>query len=806
MKNELSFKTTTLSPEMRADLLLQEMSVQEKMSQLVCHFPRTLDFSDLETNHPLGVGQISCLEIRAFDTLADASRFTRQVQQTVISLSPHRIPAILHMEGLCGAYIPGAASFPSGIGRAASWNLELEEQIGRIVARQEQAIGITQTFAPVLDISRDSRMGRQGETYGEDPTLAAALGAAMTRGLQAASIDGRHTDAVAKHFLGFHQGEAGIHGAHCDIPPRLLREVFAKPFQAAISEAGLMGIMPCYGSINSEPVSSSHAILTGLLRDEMGFSGVTVSDYCAIMNIHGVQKVCENFTEAGLAALSAGMDMELHFQKCYNDELAGWFSDGRADMAILDRAVRRVLTAKFRMGLFEHPFGLESAELTKIFSLPGDRMISYQSALQSLVLLKNNGVLPIDRNIRKIALIGYHAGTARALFGGYTHFSMREGLYAATATMAGVKSGNDQAQAGIDTYPGSNIQIEPAACEDLLKILAPQAPSVHEQLVRCLPEIEITYSYGYPYVGDDASGHDEALAAAASADLVILTLGGKHGTSSIASMGEGLDSTDINLPVCQEVLIEKLAVLGKPMIGIHFNGRPISSDAADKHLSAILEAWNPAEAGTDAIVDVLTGVAGPGGKLPVSVAYKGGQIPVYYNHPNGSGFHQGESIGLSDYVDCPHRPRYSFGHGLSYTSFAYTGLKIDRQEVNPNGKLEISLVVTNTGAQCGDEVVQLYISDRYASVTRPNMELAGFKRVTLMPGESWKLLFSLEMSQLAFVDRSDRWKVEAGDFDIKIGSSSQDIRLEGNFMVTDDQYIDGRTRSFYAKTFSKPAT
>ncbi|HAL73782.1 MAG TPA: beta-glucosidase [Clostridiales bacterium] len=797
MNHQELYRDPALSPVTRADLLLAELSIAEKISQLNCYFPREFNFTDLPEAYPQGVGQISCLQMRALNTLDEAAAFAHEVQEKAMGLSPHHIPAILHMEGLCGAYIPGATSFPSGIGRASGWDPALEEQIGRIVARQESALGITQTFAPVLDVSRDSRMGRQGETYGEDPTLAATLGTALTRGIQGTCLQGRNSESVAKHFLGFHQGEGGIHGAHCDIPDRTLREIFAKPFQAAISEASLRGIMPCYGSINGEPVSASQAILTRLLRDEMGFEGITVSDYCAIMNIFSVQKVCESYTAAGLRAMSAGMDMELHFQKCYNDELASWFTTGRADLAILDRAVRRVLTAKFRMGLFENPFGLQGDALRNMFFQPGDQAVTRRSALQSLVLLKNDGVLPLRPGIRKIAVIGYHAGTARAMFGGYTHFSMREGLYAYLSTMAGVKE-NSSERPAMATYPGSNVQIEPDGLEALLNILAPEVKSLLQQLQVSLPQTEIVYSYGYPYIGDDQSGHETALTAAADADLVILTLGGKHGTSSIASMGEGLDTVDINLPPCQELFIEKLAALGKPAVGIHFNGRPISSDIADKHLNAILEAWNPAEMGAPAIVDVLLGVHSPSGRLPVSVAYCAGQIPVYYNHPNGSSFHQGESIGLQDYIDRPHKPRYPFGFGLSYTRFHYSDLTLSATGIAADGLAIISLQVQNTGDRPGTEVVQLYISDRYASMTRPCQELAGFARVELQPGEIKRVEFKLEMSQLAFLDEKMRWKVEAGDIDVRVGSSADDIRLTGSFRIMNDGYIDGRTREFYA--------
>lgn len=800
---EKKYMDETLSPKERAQALLAEMSVEEKMGQVVCHLPAKLsEYEELEKNYPHGVGQISCLEMRGLDSLEDAVRLQREVQERVMALSEHHIPAIFHMEGLCGAFIQDAVSFPSGIGRASTWDPALEEKVGEIVGRQERAAGITHTFAPVLDISRDSRMGRQGETYGEDPTLASAMGVAFTKGLQEEKTDGRSTEAVAKHFLGFHASAGGIHGTDAKLSERELVEIYGKPFQAAITEAGLKGIMPCYCSINGEPVSASKEIMTELLREKMGFEGVTVSDYCAVSNIHNVQKVCESETEAGLRAMEAGMDMELHFKKCFNEELGEWFESGRADIAILDRAVERILEAKFRMGLFEHPFALTGEALKKEYYREADRKIPLQSAEESLVLLKNDGTLPISGRVKRIAVIGYHASTARIFYGGYTHFSMAEGQLAAIATMAGLQTEKGQ-ETEMKTIPGTPIQDDEPKFEKLLMKQNPRVKSLYEQLKESMPETEVTYAFGYHFAGNDSRGHAEALEAAKNADLVIVTLGGKHGTSSIASMGEGIDSSEINLPPCQEEFLEKLAQLKKPVVGVHFNGRPLSSDAAHRCCNAILEAWNPAEMGAEAIVNALLGRYNPGGKLPLSVAYTSGQIPVYYNHPNGSCYHQGESIAFSNYVDMPHTPRYYFGHGLSYTAFSYSDLVLDKKEVEGCGEIVISLDVENIGALSGDEVVQLYIRDRFASMTRPVMELAGFRRIRLQPGEKKTVRFTVQLSQLAFLDRRMRWKVEAGDMDVLVGSSSADIRLQDSFRITSDHYCDGKTRGFYAKTEEK---
>ncbi len=734
---EKMYQDVNRTPQERAAALLAELNLDEKMAQVNCIFPFGESYNDMEkiaADTPFGIGEVSTLEMRRIGTLEEAARWQRDVQRIVMENSPHHIPAVFHMEGLCGAFIQDTASFPAGIGRGAGFDTGLEERIAETVSRQESACGITHILAPVLDISRDSRMGRQGETYGEDPALASALGAAYTRGIQKGETAGRRTESVAKHFLAFHNSQGGIHGTHSDTPARLLREIYGKPFQAAIAESGLKGIMPSYNSINGEPVSASRTLLNGLLREEMGFDGLCVSDYGAVGNVHQVQHVGEDAVEAGLLCMQAGM-------------------------------------------------------------------VSLQSARESLVLLKNNGALPLKEadHRKKIALIGPHADCARKFFGGYTHLCMMESTYAVANSIAGV-SGVVQADAAtIRTVPGTNIQSDETEVFDaILRRQKPACRSLLEEMRARLPEAEICYAYGYPVAGADESRFAEALQAVNEADLVILTLGGKHGTCSMASMGEGVDASNINLPPCQEAFIRKAAESGKPLIGVHFDGRPISSDAADAYLDAILEAWSPAECGAEAVVDALIGAYNPGGKLPVSVAYHAGQIPIYYNHPYGSAWHQGESIGFVNYVDLPHTPRYYFGHGLSYTTFSYSDLWISEREIDARGSVRIGAEVSNTGGCEGEEVVQLYLTDRYASMTRPVKELAGFTRISLKPGEKKRVVFEVQASLTAFLDRDMRWKIEKGEIGVEIGSSSEDIRLTGAYSVKNDAWIEGRDRTFYA--------
>ncbi|MDE7353310.1 MAG: glycoside hydrolase family 3 C-terminal domain-containing protein [Acetatifactor sp.] len=800
---EKQYLDITKAPQERAAALLEEMSLEEKMAQVNCIFPFGEQYDDMgkiSESTSLGIGEVSTLEVRRIETLEEAAGWQRRVQKIVMKNSPHHIPAIFHMEGLCGAFIQDTTSFPAGIGRGSGFDPELEEKIAEIVSRQEAACGITHVLAPVLDISRDSRMGRQGETYGEDPALASAMGAAYTRGIQKGENAGRRTESVAKHFLSFHNSQGGIHGTHSDTPSRLLREIYAKPFQAAIAESGLKGIMPSYNSINGEPMSASYTLLKTLLRDEMGFEGICISDYGAISGVHHVQHVGESEAEAGLLCMEAGLDVEMPSTAGYGDELKRKFESGETDPALLDRAVLRVLTAKFRMGLFEHPYALEGKELKEAVCHEKDREVSLQSAKESLVLLKNNGILPLKGDKKKIALIGPHADCARKFFGGYTHMCMMESTYAIANSIAGV-SGVVQADADkIKTIPGTNIQSdETEEFDAILRRQKPECKSLLEEMRSRMPEMEIIYAYGYPIAGADESCFEEALRAVKEADAVILTIGGKHGTCSMASMGEGVDASNINLPPCQETFIRKAAELGNPLIGVHFDGRPVSSDAADECLDALLEAWSPAEAGAEAVADALFGKYNPGGKLPVSVAYHAGQIPLYYNHPNGSAWHQGESIGFVNYVDLPHTPRYCFGYGLSYTTFAYSDLKISEKEIDAQGSVRVEAAVCNTGECEGDEVVQLYLIDRYAGMTRPVKELAGFKRVTLKPGEKKTVAFEVAASQMAFLDRDMRWKIEKGSIGVEIGSSSEDIRLTGEYLVKNDGWIEGRNRAFYAK-------
>ena len=413
---EARYLDASLAPEERAKDLLGRLSLEEKMAQTVSIYPNAvfMGMDSVEASKKdcmYGIGTVSTLEMRMLSTLEDVKEYQRRMQDMIMEQSPHHIPAIFHMEGLCGGFIQDNMSIPAGINRAASFDPELERELGKMVSHQEKAVGITQVLAPVLDISRDSRMGRQGETYGEDPTLAAAMGSAFAAGVQQDErSDGLRADAVAKHFLGFHNSLGGIHGADSMTSPRLMQEIYGKPFQAAIAESNLRGVMPCYCTFDGEAASTSKKMLTELLRGEMGFDGLCVSDYSAVENAHNVQGLYESLAETGLRAMDAGMDMEWPKKSAYNDELKDWFAQGKADIAILDELVERILTAKFRMGLFEHPYSLEGEELMLDVLVGYPRDVGIEIAVRSmgaeLVICDEIGGIPDAHAILRAANCG----------------------------------------------------------------------------------------------------------------------------------------------------------------------------------------------------------------------------------------------------------------------------------------------------------------------------------------------------------------------------------------------------------------
>ena len=615
---------------------------------------------------------------------------------------------------------------------------------------------------------------------------------------------------TGKHFLGYAFSEGGLNQASNPIPARELREVYAKPFQAAITEANLQSIMNSYGTIDGELVIKSKHILNNLLRDEMGFEGLVVSDYMSVKRAVDLD-TSENPLTAGIESLQAGLDVELPFPYGYTKALIKAVDEGKLDVATIDQALRRVLIAKFKLGLFDNPYARQET-LADVYDTQKARAHSLKVAHELIILLKNEGILPLSKKTNKIAVIGPHANSLRLLFGGYTHAAMVDvglsGAYADMMVGLDLGGGEDDPFGGLlgakvdlpPYYEGSKIRQQPAIVEDTLKMMiGHKTPTILAAIKAKCPNAEIAYEKGCDIAGTNRAGFAAALAAAKSADVVILTVGGKFGTGNNSTIGEAVDGSKIGLPGIQEEFARLIFETETPAVLVHMDARPLSSDFIAGNYPAILENWFPGETGGEALADVLFGDYNPAGRLAVTAARDAGQIPVYAMHRNGDSYRKRGDGYSNRYVDGSTQPLFYFGQGLSYTTFEYSNLSVDKK-VEADGTIHLSVDIQNTGTRDGEEVVQVYVRDEKASMLRPGMELAGFKRVGLKAGETRKIHFYMKADQFAFLDVDMKWIVEAGKMTVQVGSSSVDIRLSDTFDIEDTAYIDGKKRGFFART------
>jgi beta-glucosidase len=794
------YKDPALTPRQRAEDLLARMTVDEKIAQLQC----TMVIGDpagAAKNFPNGIGSAV-----PFGTAQEPGGVAENNENVVKAFSANRlgIPPLLHVEAVTGVVSPGGTTFPSAIGLGAAFNPETVGDMADTIRGQMLAVGYRHALSPVMDVSRDPRWGRIGETYGEDPALCAAMSVAFTRGLQGGDIrDG--AIATGKHFLGYGLGDGGLNMASNPIPGRELREVYAKPFQAAITEGGLRGVMNSYGTIDGEMIIGSKHILTDLLRGEMGFEGLLVSDYMSLerlVNYH----LLENLDEAGVRALKAGLDMEYPLPHGYGGNLAEAVNEGRLDMAEIDRSVTRVLMAKFELGLFDDP----SPRYDTLGAAYGDPIHlerSLRAARESIVLLKNDGVLPLSGDTKTIAVLGPHGDSIRLLFGCYTlpagmEMQMSNSMAGDMAGMDGMEDligAGGATQAPPETYPNSDVLRERGDVRMVLQMMFGQStPTILGSIKAKCPGARVIYARGCDIAGDDRGGFAEAVEAAKQAEAVIMTIGGKYGWGSNCTIGEGIDRDDIGLTGIQEEFARTIIETGKPVVVVHMDARPISSAYIKEHAAAILENWFPGSTGGQAIADVLFGGYNPAGRMPVTAARNAGQIPVYCGQKNGNAYYAKDTQGaLNRYVEGTTEPLFYFGEGLSYTTFAYENLSVTPQ-TDAEGVIDISFDIINTGGRDGGEVAQLYVSDEHASMLRPAREFAGCKRLFIKAGERAAVGFTVRADQFALIDQDMNWCVEAGRMKVFVGASSQDIRLTGGFDITETRRIDSRKRGFYA--------
>lgn len=761
--------------EERVKDLLNQMTLDEKIAQLGSYWSYEIlengEFSTQKASKLLnfGIGQITRPGGATGFSPKQTAKLVNEIQKFLVNKTRLGIPAFIHEECLSGYMTKGATIFPQMIGIASTWQPELCEQMTSRIRDQMKTLGIHQGLSPVVDVTRDPRWGRTEETFGEDPYLVLSMGVSYVKGLQSDNIK-NGVVATLKHFVGYGVSEGGMNWAPAHIGERELREIFLLPFEAAIKEGKAKSVMNAYHELDGIPCGASKKLLRNVLRDEWNFDGIVVSDYFAINSIMDYHKVASDKEQAAIKALTAGIDVELPAFDCYKEPLKKAVESGKLPITFVDDAVKNILRLKFEMGLFENPF-VDLEKVPENLDLAEDRKLAYEIAVKSLVLLKNDGILPLIRDnypIKKVAVIGPNANSARNLTGDYTYLTHLETLEQdafGTSAMKGIEFSESE-------LPITTIY------EALKEKLIPLG-------------IEVSYSKGCEINDKDKSYFTEAVNLAKSSDVAILVLGDKSGLTKDCTTGESRDSSTLKLPGVQLELLREIKKTNTPIILVLVTGRPYSLEWADKHVSAILEAWLPGEEGGNAIADIIIGNRIPGGKLPISFPYHAGQIPVFYNHkPSG-----GRSHWWGDYVDYPTKPLYPFGYGLSYTTFEYSNLAITVEETN----VFISCEVKNIGQFEGEEVVQLYINDEVASVTRPVKELKGFKRINLKPNETKKITFELPIEVLAFCDENMKFVVERGDFKVLIGSSSEDIRLKGNFFIQDNIFVDETNKKFFTK-------
>ncbi len=794
------YKNPSLSAEERTQDLLSRMTLEQKIDQLTCLVTIEPEIPDFKKYVPAGIGHVG-----AFTTASCVEKiaeYVYQLQKFLTQETELGIPALIHCEASAGAQFTEADVFPSAIAQASTFEPELIGRMAEIIRRQMLEVGFRQALSPVVDIARDPRWGRVTETYGEDAALTSAMASAFVKGIQTDDLR-EGIAATAKHYVGHGITEGGINMGRNMVSARDLKEIHCKPFQSAITEAGMRGVMCSYCSMNGEPVVASKTLLTDILRDDMGFEGIVVSDYVAVDRLVDPFCVTDSFEEAGKLAIKAGLDVEYPRPKGFTYAMKEAVAAGELPMEVIDRAVKRVLKLKFELGLFENPYPNIEA-LKKTLHCKETETLNEELASKSFILLKNeHKLLPLSRNIKKIAVLGPHGDNVRSYFGTFS--------YPAALDMSLAREEDGQAfeEPGLiiydieQSYVGQIREVSPRIGKRIRREF-PAVRSLYHALLEYLPDSQVVYAQGINCAGSDVAGMEEALRAAADADVVILTLGGKNGWGITSTVGEGVDSTDIDLPGRQEEFARRVYELHKKTVVLHFDGRPLSNAYVASHFDAILEVWQPGVMGGQALCKTLFGESNPGGRLPVTAARNAGQLPVYYGLPRGSGYvaagHTGMIRNKNGYINDTAYPLYYFGHGLSYTTFHYSDARIDRTKVTAKDVMNISVAVENTGDVAGDEVVQLYFTDQTASMVRPTMELAGFKRIFLNPGEKKEVTFQMQVSQMAFLDRDNHWVVEKGAVTFSLGASCVDIRETLQAEVTESALVDERTRGFYAQT------
>lgn len=754
-----AYKDRCLSIDIRLSDLLSRMTLEEKVGQLLC--PLGWEMYEIHGSevHPSGkfkqlikernVGMLWATyraDPWTKKTLANglnpemAAKAGNALQKYVMENTRLGIPMFLAEEAPHGHMAIGATVFPTGIGMAATWSPELVKEVGQVIAKEIRSQGGHISYGPVLDLTRDPRWSRVEETFGEDPVLSGILGASMVDGLGGGNLSQKYaTIATLKHFLAYAVPEGGQNGNYASVGIRDLHQNFLPPFRKAI-DAGALSVMTSYNSIDGIPCTSNHYLLTQLLRNEWKFRGFVVSDLYSIEGIHESHFVAPTKENAAIQSVTAGVDVDLGGDAYTN--LCHAVQSGQMDKTVIDTAVCRVLRMKFEMGLFEHPY-VDPKIAAKTVRRKEHIELARKIAQSSITLLKNeNSILPLSKTINKVAVIGPNADNRYNMLGDYTA-----------------------------PQEDSNVK------------------TVLDGILTKLSPFRVEYVRGCAIRDTTVNEIEQAIEAARRSEVVIVVVGGssardfktsyketgaavaEEGSVSDMECGEGFDRASLSLLGRQQELLESLQKTGKPLIVVYIEGRPLEKNWASEYADALLTAYYPGQEGGNAIADVLFGDYNPSGRLPISVPRSVGQIPVYYNK---------KAPRNHDYVEVSSSPLYSFGYGMSYTTFEYSDLQVVQKSARC---FEVSFKVKNTGKYDGEEVSQLYMRDEYASVVQPMKQLKHFERFHLKKGEEKKVTFVLTEEDFFLVNYTLKKVVESGTFQVMIGSSSDDIRLEKSISV-----------------------
>jgi len=709
----------TRNVEQRVNALLAQMTLEEKLGQL-----QQLDGEGNGNFRPEHLELIRKGLLGSTLNVRGAQR-TNQVQRVAMNESRLKIPVLFGFDVIHGY----RTIFPIPLAEASSWDPALAERSAAVAAQEANNVGLRWTFAPMVDIARDPRWGRITEGAGEDPFLGAAFARARVRGFQGDDYSAADKVlACAKHYVAYGAAEGGRDYNTTDLSENTLREIYFPPFKAAV-DAGVGTLMSAFNAINGVPASANAFTLTKVLRDEWKFDGFVVSDYTSVKELinHGI---AANEEEAAAAALNAGVEMEM-VSRSYNAFGPKLLQQNKISMARIDEAVRRILRIKFRLGLFDKPYTDEAREPNSLLR-PESMRLAREIAGRSMVLLKNDReTLPLSKSVGSIAVIGPLADDRRAPLGWWAGDGKEENTI---TPLAGIKA----------------------------KVAA---------------QTKVGYAKGCEVKDDSTAGFQEAVNLAKQSDLAILFVG-----ETADMVGEAASRSALDLPGRQLELVQAVHAVGKPTVVVLVNGRPLSIGWIVNNVPAILESWMGGTQSGNAIADILFGDVNPSAKLPVTFPRSVGQVPMYYNYMNTGRPPEAENRYTSKYFDLPWSPLFPFGYGLSYTKFKFTNLQLSAPRIDANGKLTVSVEVENVGARAGDEVIQLYIRDPVATMTRPVKELKGFQRVSLQPGQKRRVEFVLDREHLGFWNREMRYVVEPGEFRVMVGSSSADV-IEAKFEV-----------------------